>query len=127
MHDDVIVYLCIISTLVRREDFTVSKPHSYIIGEPLQYYYQDPEIPITAIRWGKGIQQGDEEEIDREFLNPVSINDVFNRFGSGAIELICFFRQSPAQIIGSLSLNMKGFYRILLLQYYIIFTTINPH
>ena len=115
MHDDVIMYLCIISTLVRREDFTVSKPRSYIIGEPLQYYYQDPEIPVTAIRWGKGIKQADVES-DHEFRNPVSINDVFNRFGSGVIELSCFYRQSPAQIIGDLSLNMKGVYSILNLQ-----------
>ena len=107
--------MCIIPTLVREEDFTDSEPRNYIIGEPLQYYYQDPEIPITAIRWGKGIKQADEES-DREFRNPVSINDVFNRFGSGVIGLSCFYRQSPAQIIGDLSLNMKGVFNILNLQ-----------
>ena len=101
------------STLVSREDFRNSEPRNYIIGEPLRYVYQDPEVPGTAIRWGKGIQQGDEEESDREFSNPVSISDVFDRFGSGAIELICFYRQSPAHIFGSLSLNMKGIYVIL--------------
>ena len=102
------MYLYIIP-LVSKEDFMNANPRNYVIRESLQYYYQDPEILMTAIRWGKGIQQGDEEESDREFLNPVIINDVFNRFGSGVIELICFYRQSPAQIIGSLSLNMKGF------------------
>ena len=104
------------STLVRKEDFIDTNPRNYVIGEALQYYYQDPGVPVIAIRWGKGVKQDDDEVSDREFSNPVSINDVFDRFGSGVIELSCFYRQSPAQFIGSLSLNMKGVYYILNLQ-----------
>ena len=102
-HIGVAMYLCIISFLV---SFSDEKPREFTINEPLQYYYQDPDIPITAIRWGIG--PVDEEESDREFYNPVNVNDVFNKFGSGVFQLSCFYRQSPVTIEGNFSLSMRG-------------------
>ena len=102
-HIGVAMYLCIISFLV---SFSNEKPREFTINDPLQYYYQDPDIPITAIRWGIG--PVDDEESDREFYNPVNVNDVFNRFGSGVFQLSCFYRQSPVTIEGNFSLSMRG-------------------
>ena len=104
------MYLYVISTIVRQEVFMNSEPRSFTIGEPLEYYYRDENIPITAVRWG--IDPSDNEDRDREFYNPVSINDVFNSIGSGAILLSCFYRQSPVTIVGDTSIDMKGVYYI---------------
>ena len=106
-HIGVAMYLCIISFLV---SFSDEKPREFTINEPLQYYYQDPNIPITAIRWGIG--PVDEEESDREFYNPVNVSDVFNKFGSGAFQLSCFYRQSSPTDVGSFLLNMRGNYSV---------------
>ena len=102
------MYIYLIHTLVTKEEFSTVETRAFTIGEPIQYFYQNPLILISAIRWG--INPGVEEDINREFSNPVSINDVFNRFGSGSIQLSCFYRESPPTIIGDIPINMRGDY-----------------
>ena len=110
MHIDIIMYLYVISTIVIQEVFMISEPRSFTRGEPLEYYYRNESISITAIRWG--IDPSDNKDRDRDFYNPVSINDVFNSIGSGAIQLSCFYRQSPVTIVGDIPIDMKGVYYI---------------
>ena len=100
------MYIYVIHSLVTKEEFTTVGARTFTIGEPIQYFYQNPLVPIFAIRWG--VDPGDEGDIDREFSNPVSVNDVFNRFGSGVFQLSCFYRQSPVTLEGSFSLSMRG-------------------
>ncbi|KAI6650360.1 hypothetical protein LOD99_6037 [Oopsacas minuta] len=93
---------------IGRDDLETAKTIDYILGEPLMLYYYDVNIPITAIRWGVEVGSTELEE----FLNPVDVNEVFAKFGSGAYKFRCFYRQSPITNVGNISLNMKVSLRI---------------
>ena len=93
--------------IVSLSDLQSTKEVDFVLGQPLKLFFQSINISVQAIRWGIA-SVGDDSSFPREYLNPVDVNEVFNKIGSGAFKFTCFYRQSPITTVGALGLNLRG-------------------
>ena len=54
------------------------------------------------------VSNGDIQQYDVEYSNPVNLTEVFSNVGAGLWKISCFYRLSPVTLLGSLQLAMKG-------------------
>ena len=74
-------------------------------------YYDNADLTVldSSIRWTtEEVQNADTRIYSPEFENPVSLNSIFNAVGTGSMQLYCFYRMSPAKLLGSIALNIRG-------------------
>ena len=95
--------------VVTFDDF--DKTISFVAGAPAVLFYDntDPNVEDSSIRWTtEEVQNADNREYYPEFENPVSLDSIFDAVGTGNMELYCFFRRSPATLLGSITLDIRG-------------------
>ena len=89
-----------------------NSPRNFTTGSTdVVVYYENvnSSIPDASIHWTTdSAQTGDNATYTNEYDNPVNLQTVFSRVGTGVVELTSFYRESPATVIGALKLSMKG-------------------
>ena len=88
-----------------------SQPISSVLGSSLLLYHFDASVTDNQIRWTT--ERVDPEVVkkyDPEFENPVPLSTVFSDVGGGRHDLTCFYRNSPATVLGVIDLSLKGMY-----------------
>ena len=95
--------------VVTFDDF--DKTINFVAGAPAVLFYDntDPNVEDSSIRWTtEEVQNADNRVYYPEFENPVSLDSIFNAVGTGNMQLYCFFRRSPATLLGSITLYIRG-------------------
>ena len=85
--------------------------NTYTAGAPTILFYNNTDVSITdsTIRWTPDtIVPNEDTEYALEFGNPVNLNEVFYSVGTGNFRLTCFYRMSPARVLGSINLDIRG-------------------
>ncbi|KAI6650359.1 hypothetical protein LOD99_6036 [Oopsacas minuta] len=98
------------STIITLDDFNSTIEIGYTAGSPTMLYYEniDSTIADSSIRWTPERVLTSEDRIySPEFGNPVSLDEVFSVVGSGDFVLRCFYRMSPATVLGGVNLDIR--------------------
>ena len=91
--------------------FNFDETVSYTSGSPAMLYYTNASIPNSLIRWTtESVMEGDNRIFNPEFTNPFPMSLLFSDVGAGRHTLTCFYRNSPAMVLGQTELSVRGTY-----------------
>ena len=96
------------------EDLQNNSTRNFTTGSTdavIYYKNVNSSVPDSSIHWTTDtVETGDNKTYTNEYSNPVNLEMVFSKVGTGVVELTSFYRNSPATVIGAIKLAFKGIY-----------------
>ena len=91
--------------------FNFDETVSYTSGSSAVLYYTNASIPDSFIHWTtENVMEGDNRIFNPEFTNPFPLSLLFSDVGAGRHTLTCFYRNSPAMVLGQTDISVRGIY-----------------
>ena len=85
------------------------EPLSYTSESSAVLYYTNASIPDSLIHWTtESVMEGENRIFNPEFTNPFPLSLLFSDVGAGRHTLTCFYRNSPAMVLGRTELSVRG-------------------